>query len=76
MLIKMAKGDTINRATLFKGAADNKMIDQLNTERYTVVAQKTLTVQPPNAAPSGVVPNLDGTPSGAVPDGITGNIYI
>lgn len=72
MLIKMAKGDTLTRATLFKGVVDNKMIDQLNTERYTVVAQKILNVSPPNYAPSGVISlPATGHATGSVP-GITG----
>jgi hypothetical protein len=48
MLVKMAKGDTLNRTNLFKGIAGNKMIDQINTERFTIVAQKIINVTPPN----------------------------
>jgi len=44
MLLKYAKGDTPTRATLFKGCSGNKMIDQINTERYNIVAQRVLTV--------------------------------
>jgi hypothetical protein len=36
-LVKLAKGETLNRAN-FKGAAGNKMIDQINVERFTVLA--------------------------------------
>lgn len=54
MLIKMAKGDTLTRGTLFTGIAANKMIDLVNTERFTIVAQKIITVTPPSTAPSGV----------------------
>lgn len=43
MVIKSAKGDAPTRATLFKGLVGNKMIDQLNTERYTVLASKRVT---------------------------------
>lgn len=45
MVIKSAKGDAPTRATLFKGLTGdpgNKMIDQINTERYTIIAQKSL----------------------------------
>lgn len=70
MLIRAAKADTISRTTLFKGKSDNKMLDQINTERFTVVWQKIFTVSPPNAAPTTV--DLAGVPSGSVP-GITGN---
>lgn len=55
MLIRMAKGDTLNRANLFKDACGNKMIDQINTERFTIVAQKTFNVMPPNNAPSSLI---------------------
>lgn len=44
MLVKMAKGDTLTRATLFKGDTNNKMIDQVNTERFTIIAQKTFNI--------------------------------
>jgi len=40
MVVRSAKGDTPTRATLFNGLSGNKMIDTLNTERYTVIAQK------------------------------------
>jgi len=53
LFVKMAKGDTLSRATLFKGACDNKMIDQINTERFTILASKTVRVQQvANVAPS------------------------
>lgn len=54
MLVKMAKGETLTRATLFTGSAANKMIDTVNTERFTILAQKTITVQPPSTAPASV----------------------
>lgn len=62
MVIKMAKGDTYTRATLFKGDSTNKMLDLINTERYTIVAQKTFTINCTNTAPTGV--NLSGIPTG------------
>lgn len=60
MLVRGAKGDTFNRSTLFKGNSDNKMIDQINTERYTIIAQKIFNISISNPLP----PNttfLDGT---------------
>lgn len=59
MLIKSASGDTISRATLFKNLVGNKMIDQYDTERYTVLAQKTLcvTTSPAQTATSFAVPS-------------------
>lgn len=49
MLVRCAKGDTIDRTTLFKGDSDNKMIDVVNTERFTIVAQRRFTVSASNA---------------------------
>lgn len=71
MLVRMAKGDTLNRADLFKNACGNKMIDQINTERFTIVAQKIINVSPPNNAPSALTV-LTGVPNAQVA-GITGN---
>lgn len=51
-LVKMAKGDTLNRANFYKGAANNKMIDQINTERFTILASKTVRVMTPNVGPA------------------------
>lgn len=74
MLIKMAKGDTLNRANLFKGVSGNKMIDQINTERFTIVAQKVINVSPPNPPAAGVTTlPPTGVASGPAPPGITGN---
>jgi len=74
MLVKCAKGDTIDRGTLFKGASGNKMIDQINTERFTIIAQKTFNVQAPNATALGLTaPLTNGVPSTATVAGITGN---
>jgi hypothetical protein len=72
MLIKMAKGDTLTRATLFKDVAGNKMIDQINTERFTVIAQKVINVLPPNEPPATLVA-LTGIPATNAVSGITGN---
>lgn len=62
MIVRCAKGDTPDRGTFFKGNCDNKMIDQVNTERYSIVAQKTFTISvsnamPPNAAGVNGAPN-------------------
>lgn len=61
MLIRRAKGDTIDRSTLFKSDSDNKMIDQVNTERFTVIAQKVFNIGASNYAPSAV--DATGQPS-------------
>lgn len=44
MLIKAAKGDTVDRSTLFKNNCSNKMLDQVNTERFTILAQRVMNV--------------------------------
>lgn len=45
MVVKHAKGDVPSRATLFKGLCGNKMLDVVNTERYTILKQQIVTVQ-------------------------------
>ena len=62
MVVKCAKGDTPVRATLFNGVSGNKMIDTINKERYTVLAQKWVKMKSPNIA-------SNGAPSGG---GLTG----
>lgn len=52
MLIRGAKGETFNRANLFKGIVNNKCIDQMNTERFSIVASKRFTIDCTNGAPS------------------------
>lgn len=71
MLIRMAKGDTLNRTTFFKDAANNKMIDQYNRERFTIIAQKTFSVSAPN--PTALTVAANGVPASATVTGITGN---
>lgn len=44
MLVRCAKGDTPNRANLFTSDSTNKMIDQVNNERFTIVAQKVFNI--------------------------------
>lgn len=65
MLIKMAKGDTLSRATLFEESCDNKMIDTLHTERFTIMASKTFNVSPPNAVVT-TFNDVTGVPGGGV----------
>lgn len=48
MLVKCAKGDTIDRTTLFKNNCANKMLDQVNTERFTIIAQRIMNIQVTN----------------------------
>lgn len=62
MVIKKAKGDTIDRTTLFKQDTDNKMLDQVNTERFTIVAQRTFTIEAANPMASSVAIGTSGLP--------------
>lgn len=47
LVIKSAKGDVPSRATLFNGLSGNKMLDTMNTERYTILASKTFKLKAP-----------------------------
>lgn len=53
MFVRSAKGDTPTRDTLFKNSSNNKMIDQVNVERYTVLQQKIFNITAPNSIASG-----------------------
>lgn len=44
MIIKSAKGDTPTIGTLFNGLSPCKLLDNINTERYTVVFSKTFKI--------------------------------
>lgn len=48
LVVKCAKGDAPTRATLFNGLSGNKMLDTLNTERYTILATKQFKISAPN----------------------------
>lgn len=64
MFVKMAKGETLNRANFFKDACGNKMIDQINTERFTVLKSITVKViTDANPAPNNV--SASGVPTGS-----------
>jgi len=54
MLLRGAKGEPFDRASVFKNVTTNKMIDQVNNERYTVVAQKIFNINTSNDAPTSV----------------------
>lgn len=75
MLVKFARADAPTRATLFKGDSGNKMLDVVNTERYTIVWQKIFNVSPPNPPPNSVA-EPGGQASPGVLSGITGNRII
>lgn len=73
MLVKAAKGDTIDRSTLFKGDSNNRMIDQVNTERFKIIAQKIFTINTSNVAPNAV--DLYGVPSGGTAAGMGTKLF-
>lgn len=52
MLVKCAKGDTLDDSTFWQGITGNRLIDQVNTERFTIVAQKMFTINCSNAPPN------------------------
>lgn len=52
-VVKCAKGDAPTRATLFNGLSGNKMLDTVNTERYTVIYQKYFQIKAPNTGTLG-----------------------
>jgi hypothetical protein len=48
MVVKSARGDTPTTATLFANLSINKMMDSINRERHTIVAQKFIKMRAPN----------------------------
>ena len=66
MLVKCAKGDEPTRANLYRQNTGNKMIDLINTERFTIIASKTFNVYAQGASAAntytGVVPLAPGVP--------------
>lgn len=68
MLVRCAKGDTINAITLFKGNSAVKVIDQVNTDRFKIIKQKTFNITPSNT--TAVTVNADGSVATGNPAGI------
>lgn len=52
MVVKCARGDVPTKTTLFYNNSPVKMIDQVNVERYSVIAQKTFTISASNPTAS------------------------
>lgn len=69
MLVKAGRNDDPTTAILFKGDSGNKMIDQVNTDRFTLLYNKTFTVETSNA-PTAVTVNVDGSVATGNPGGI------
>lgn len=61
LVVKAARGDTPTRATLFNGESGNKMMDSLNKERYTIIAQKFVKITAPNAGTRGGAVGVPGS---------------
>jgi hypothetical protein len=62
MVIKSAKGDTPTGASLWKGQSGNKMLDTIDTERYTVIKQKWFKITSANSGTIGS--NIGGISTG------------
>jgi len=48
MLVRSAKEDTPNNVSLWNRASGNKMLDDFNTERYTIMYSKYMKLKAPN----------------------------
>jgi len=68
IVVKSAKGDTPTRGTLFYGQSSNKMLDKINNERFTVIAQKYCKITAPNQSTVGAMP-LGGSGTNYANDG-------
>jgi len=64
MVIRGAKGETFDRTTLFKGKSDNKMLDVINNERFSIIAQKIVNLKAANGTASSI--SLTGVPGNIV----------
>ena len=53
LVVKCARGDTPTRALLFNNLSGNKMMDTINTERYSILAQKYVKLTARNHATRG-----------------------
>lgn len=61
LVVKCAKADNILRASIFNGLSGNKMIDTLNTERYTFLVDKWVHMKAPNTG------NIYASGAGGIP---------
>ncbi len=69
MVLRGAKGETFSRDTLFKNDSDNKMMDVINAERFTIVTQKIVNLKTSNGTSSSI--GLTGVPGNVVNAGMT-----
>lgn len=63
IVVRSSRNDTPTRSTLFCGTSGNKMLDTINTERFTIIAQKYFKIKAANPGAIG------GTYGGALPSG-------
>lgn len=75
MLLKCARGDAPTRTTLFKDRTNNKMLDAIDSKRYSVVWQKTFTCVPGNNSANSYA-TLTGVPTGQTAAALPGNKII
>lgn len=74
-LVRMAKGDTLDRTTFFKNACGNKMIDQINTERFTLIASKQVSLTAANIVAANYS-MISGVPTSGTAGGLPGNAIL
>lgn len=76
MVVKCPRGQEPSRANaLFQGNCTNKMLDTVNTEKFTILWQTRFNLSPSNVGFTGIAPNVDGTPSGGMPAGIATRLF-
>lgn len=63
IIVKSARGDTPTYSTLWQGQSGNKLLDEYNTERFTIVASKTIKLKAPSSSvyTTGVIPPVAGS---------------
>jgi hypothetical protein len=66
IIVKCPRGDIPTYNTLWQGQSNNKLLDEFNTERYTILARRFVRLKAPNAAAysTGVIPPGTATGSG------------
>jgi len=65
LLVKCARGDAPTRSTLFNGLSGNKMLDDINYERYSILYQKWVKMKAGNTGVDNGEPILSAVPPGA-----------
>jgi len=63
IIVKCPRGDIPTYSTLWQGQSNNKLLDEYNTERFTIVASKVIKLKAPNLAAytTGVLPPIIGS---------------